>query len=157
MSISLSSPVTGGAQTGFTSPTYTLVSDTAPPGNPGKQYVVTAIGGTQAGVIVHSVAAPFTINFTRPANLRVLGTPNPVTGVVTAIPTNTYKVICRKGVLPLAGQPYKVFNLTLSMDVPAGADLADPANLRAALSLLVGSINQQSAGIGDMLISGVLG
>lgn len=157
MSISLTSPVTGGPQTGFTSPTYTVVSDLAPPGNPGKQWVVTAIGGTQTGVVPHSVAAPFTINFTRPSVLRVLGTPNPVTGVVTTVPTNTYKVIVRKGVLPLAGQPYRVFNLTLTMDVPAGSDLADPSNLRAALSLMAGSVWQQSAGLGDVFISGILG
>jgi hypothetical protein len=157
MTISVTSPVTGGAQTGFTAPTYTVVADTAPPGNPGKQYVVTALGGTQAGVIPHSVAAPFTINFTRPANLRVLGTPNPVTGVVTAIPTNTYKCIGRKGVLPLAGQPYRVFNGTLTLDMPAGADLADPSNAKALVSLMVGALNQQSAGLGDMLVSGVLG
>lgn len=157
MTIAVSSPVTGGAQTGFTSPTYTVVADTAPPGNPGKQYVVTALGGTQTGVTAHSVASPFTINITRPATLRVLGSPNPVTGVVTVIPTNSYKAICRKGVLPLAGQPYKVFNLTLTCDVPAGSDTADPANLRAGLSLLVGVLNQQSAGLGDMFINGVLG
>lgn len=157
MSIALTSPVTGGAQTGFTSPTYTVVPDTAPPGNPGKQWVVTALGGTQAGVTTHVVSAPFTINFTRPTNLRVIGTPNPVTGVVTVLPTNTYKVIVRKGALPLAGQPYKVFNSTLTMDVPAGADNADPANLRAALSLLIGALNQQSSGIGDMFVSGILG
>jgi hypothetical protein len=49
MSISVTSPITGGAQTGLTSPTYTVVTDTAPPGNPGKQVAVTALGGTQAG------------------------------------------------------------------------------------------------------------
>lgn len=157
MSINLTSPVTGAAQTGFTSPTYTLVPDIAPPGNPGKQWVVTALGGTQAGVLVHSVASPFTINFTRPGTLRVLGSPNPVTGVVTVVPTNTYKVICRKGVLPLAGQPYKVFNATLTLDAPAGSDLADPANLRACVSLLIGALSQQSAGIGDTLTTGILG
>lgn len=156
MSISLTSPVTGGAQTGFTSPTYTVVPDLAPPGNPGRQWVVTALGGTQTGVTTHSVASPFTINFTRPGTFRILGTPNPVTGVVSAVPTNTWKCIGRKGVLPLAGQPFKVFNSTLTMDVPAGADVADPANLRALISLMVGSLNQQSAGLGDSLISGVL-
>jgi hypothetical protein len=156
MSVSLTSPVTGGAQTGFTSPTYTVVSDLAPPGNPGRQWVVTALGGTQVGVTTHSVASPFTINFTRPSTFRILGTPNPVTGVVSAVPTNTWKCIGRKGVLPLVGQPFKVFNSTLTMDVPAGADVADPANLRALLSLMFGSLNQQSAGLGDSLISGIL-
>lgn len=154
--IAVTSPVTGGAQTGFTTPAYVVTPDTAPSGNPGKQVAVTGLTGTQVGVTVHSVAAPFTANFTRPGTLRVLGAPNPVTGVVSAVPTNSYRIIVRKGVLPLAGQPFKVANFTLNCDVPAGSDTADPANLRAALSLLVGVLNQQSAGLGDMFISGIL-
>jgi hypothetical protein len=59
-------------------------------------------------------------------------------------------------VLPLAGQPFKVMNITLTADVPAGADLADPSNVRAGLSCAVGVLNQQSAGFGDMTISGIL-
>lgn len=156
MSISVTSPITGAAQTGFTSPTYTVSTDTAPPGNPGKQVAVTAIGGTQAGVSTHSVSAPFTINFTRPGTLRVLGSPNPVTGVVTLVPVNTYKCITRKGVLPLAGQPIKVMNMTTTADVPAGADTADAPNVRACFSAHLGALAQQSAGFGDLAISGIL-
>lgn len=156
MSISWASPITGSAQTGLTAPTYTTITDTAPASIPGKQVAVSALGGTQVGVTVHSVAAPFTLNFTRPSNLRVLGNPNPVTGVVTQVPTNTYKLITRKGVLPLAGQPYKVLVITTTMDVPAGADTADAPNIRAALSCHIGSLTQQSAGFGDLAVNGVL-
>lgn len=156
MSISWSSPITGQAQTGFTTPTYTTVTDTAPAGNPGKQVAVTALGGTQAGVTVHSVASPFTLNFTRPSTLKVLGSPNPVTGVITQIPSNTYKLICRKGVTPLAGQAIKVANVTLTADIPAGSDTADAPNIRAAFSACFGALVQQSAGFGDLAINGVL-
>lgn len=156
MSITVTSPITGSAQTGLTSPTYTLTGDTAPPGNPGEQNAVTALGGTQPGVTTHSVASPFTINFTRPAVLRILGNPNPVTGVVVSVPTNSYKVITRKGVLPLAGQPFKVMNITTTIDVPAGADVADPANVRAAISAHIGALTQQSAGLGDTTVTGLL-
>lgn len=156
MSIAWSSPITGQAQTGLTSPTYTTVTDTAPAGNPGKQVAVTALGGTQTGVTTHSVASPFTHNFTRPSNLRTLGNPNPVTGVISQVPTNQYKLITRKGVLPLAGQPYKTMVITTTIDVPAGADSADAANIRAALSSHLGSLVQQSAGFGDLAINGVL-
>lgn len=155
MSFNLSSPLTGGPQTGFTSPTYTLTSDVAPSPN-GRQVAVTGLGGTQAGVVASSVAIPFTITFTRPNTLRVLGSPNPVTGVISNVPTNTYKTITRKGVLPLAGQPYKVMNITTTIDVPAGADTADIANVRAALSAHIGALWQQSAGIGDTVASGIL-
>lgn len=156
MSITWSSPITGSAQTGFTSPTYTTTADTAPAGNPGKQVAVTALGGTQASVTVHSVASPFTLNFTRPANLRVLGNPNPVTGVISNVPTNSYKLITRKGVLPLAGQPYRVMVMTTNVDVPAGADTADASNIRACFSAHIGALQQQSAGFGDLAIAGVL-
>jgi hypothetical protein len=156
MSITLTSPVTGAAQTGFTSPTYTLTADTAPDVN-GKQYAVTALGGTQVGVTAHSVASPFTITFVRPKVFRNLGKANPTTGVVKDVPRNTYKAIIRKGVTPLAGQTYQNLQVTVTMDVPAGSDTADPANVRAALSLAFGALWQQPAGIGDTLISGILG
>lgn len=156
MSFSPTTPITGTAQTGFTSPTYTIAADTAPSNN-GKQFAVTALGGTQTGAVAHSIAAPFTITYVRPVNLRVLGTPDPVTGVVRNVPRNTHKVIVRKGVLPLAGQPYTTLVAALTIDVPVGSDTADAANIRAALSALIGVLSQQSAGIGDTLVTGLMG
>lgn len=150
-----SSPVTGAAQTGFTSPTYTLTADT-PPDALGKQHAVTALGGTQVGVIAHSVAAPFTITATRPKVLKSLGQPNPVTGAVTSVPRNTYQVLTRKGVLPLAGQPYATMIVRTTIEVPAGSDLADIANVKAALSAHIGAVNQQAAGLGDTAQAGLL-
>lgn len=148
-------PITGGAQTGFTAPTYTLVSDTAPDVN-GKQVAVSALGGTQAGVTVHSVAAPFTASFFRPKTFAVLGKPNPSTGLLPAVPKNEFKQIIRKGVLPLAGQPFSTMIIDMRISIPAGADVADPANVRAALSLAIGVLQQQSAGIGDTALNGII-
>lgn len=154
MAVTLTSPVTGSAQTGFTAPTYTHSADIAPTVF-GKQYAVTALGGTQTGVTVHGASSPFTITFVRPTAFKVLGKPNPVTGVIKDVPRNTWKVILRKGVLPLAGQPYSVAVMNLSWDIPAGADTADPANLRAMASLLIGALTQVSAGLGDSAVSGI--
>jgi hypothetical protein len=156
MSFTLSSPVTGGAQTGFTSPTYTIQADT-PPTSAGKQYAVSAIGGTQAGVdAASSPSRPFTVTLSRPQVLRALSPVDPVTGVLRSVPRNTYKIIVRKGVTPLSGQSASVLNATLELAIPAGADIADAANVRAALSLLIGSLNQISASMGDTLVSGVI-
>jgi hypothetical protein len=155
MSITPSSPITGQPQTGLTSPTYTTVTDTAPTPQ-GKQVVVTALGGTQVGVTIHSVASPFTLNYTRPANLRVLGQPSPVNNVITNVPINTYGLLTRKGVLPLTGQAIRVMEIRTTIGVPAGADTADAPNVRAALSCHLGYLVQQSAGFGDMAINGVL-
>lgn len=155
MGFSPATPMTGGAQTGLTSPTYTLEEDVAPDSN-GKQYAVTALGGTQTGVDAHTVSAPFTITMVRPKNFRSLGQPNPVTGVVSNVPRNTYKLIVRKGVTPLSGQPSTTQLLSCEFQVPAGSDEADPLSVRAALSLLIGTLWAESAEIGDILIDGLI-
>lgn len=149
------SPVTGSAQTGLTSPTYTLTTDTAPAPN-AKQFAVTSLGGTQAGVDTHSVARPFTLTMFRPLTTRILGVINALTGRLNGVPRNVYTVITRKGVTPLAGQPSETAVFETRMSIPAGSDLADPANLRAALSLHFGACSQQSAGIGDTTVNGIL-
>lgn len=149
------SPVTGAAQTGFTAPTYTHAADVAPDDN-GKQVAVTALGGTQAGVTVHSVSSPFTATIIRPRVFKALSQVNPTTGALPGVPKNTWKVIIRKGCLPLAGQQPAILVAKLEIDVPAGSDTADAPNIRAALSLLIGVLTQQSAGLGDSLVSGII-
>lgn len=155
MAIALTTPVTGLAQTGLTSPTYTVVSDIAPDNN-GKQWAVTALGGTQTGVIPHTVASPFTTTFVRPKQLKALSRVNPVTGELRNVPRNTYKVITRKGVYPLVNQAAVTMTITTTIDVPAGADTYDPLSIRAALSMHLGSLSQQSAGIGDTAVSAII-
>jgi len=153
MAVNFSSPITGAAQTGLTSPTYTHTSMAGPDANV-KQVAVTALGGTQTGVDVHSVARPFTISFWWPKVLRIL----PALGsnaVLPSVPVNVYKCITRKGVTPLSGQASRTMLVTTTIEVPSGADTADAANVRAALSAHIGALSQQSAGIGDTGVSGV--
>lgn len=59
MAFVLTTPVTGQPQTGFTSPTFTIAADTPPAVN-AKQYVITALGGTQTGASASLVSSPFT-------------------------------------------------------------------------------------------------
>jgi hypothetical protein len=155
MAVSLTSPVTGAAQTGFTSPTYTHVADIAPDNN-GKQYAVTALGGTQAGVSYHSSSNPFTITISRPRVFKALGKANPTTGVVANVPTNVYKVLVRKGAVPLAGQATALSYVRCEIGIPAGTDLASPAEIRALLSMFIGSVTQISSGLGDTATSGIV-
>lgn len=155
MAWGLTSPITGAAQTGFTSPTYTHVADQAPDVN-GKQVAVTALGGTQVGASTHSVSAPFTITAWRPKTYQSLGKTNPVTGQLPSVPRNVHKIVTRKGVTVLAGQPAVNAVITTIIDVPAGSDTADAPNLRAALSAHIGALSQQSAGVGDTVTTGVL-
>lgn len=155
MAFTLTSPITGAAQTGLTSPTYTHTVDTAPDSN-GKQVAVTALGGTQTGATAHSVASPFTLTFVRPKVYKVLGKANPVTGLISSVQRNVYKLITRKGVLPLAGQPFTTMLITTTIEVPAGSDTVDAVNIRAALSAHLGALSQQSAGVGDTAVSGIM-
>jgi hypothetical protein len=46
--------------------------------------------------------------------------------------------------------------IKVELDIPAGADTADAPNIRAAISAAIGALNQQSAGLGDSTVSGVL-
>lgn len=155
MAFAPTSPITGSSQTGLTSPTYSIMADSAPDVN-GKQYYIAALGGTQPSVLAHTVAAPFTVSMFRPKALKTLNPVNPVTGVLRSVPMNTYKVITRKGVLPLAGQSYKTAVLKTEFDVPAGSDLADPISLRAAISAHIGLLTQISASLGDSVLTGTL-
>lgn len=155
MTVSVSSPVTGAAQTGFTNPTYTLVSDTPPQDQPAKQWAVTALGGTQSGVDTHAASKPFTITFTRPRSMRSAPTVN-LAGAIGNAPRNTFSVIVRKGATPVTGQAPQVAVLRADLSVPAGTDVVEPEDIRAALSLLIGSMNQVSAGLGDTLVTGLL-
>lgn len=152
MTVNVTSPITGGAQTGFTSPTYTHVSSSAPDVN-AKQYAITALGGTQAGVDVHSASRPFTITYWWPKALRAL---NYMIGMVNApaIPKNVYKLITRKGVTCHANLPAQTMVITTTIEVPVGADTADTANVRGAHSAHIGALNQVSAGLGDSSVTG---
>lgn len=69
MTINVTTPITGGAQTGFTAPTYTNAADLSPDIN-AKQYAVTGLGGTQAGVTAHAASSPFLITYYRPKVYR---------------------------------------------------------------------------------------
>lgn len=154
MTMSISSPVTGASQTGFTSPTYTLAEDVAPSSN-ALQYAVTALGGTQTGVNAHSVSEPFTVTCVRPKGLATLGFPNQ-NGFYANIRNNEYHVITRKGVTPAADQPARVMPVKTTIPVPAGADTNDMANVRAALSLHIGVLSQIAAALGDTCESGIM-
>jgi len=143
--------ITGGAQTGFTTPTYTTLAGSYP-GYNGVQNYVSALGGTQANVRVHSATDPFTLAYAVPASLRTL--PQAVNGVYGAIPSNVHMFNVRKGVNVASGAPVQVAMADLKIRLPAGSESYDAANVRAMISVLVGALNNLSASIGDTLISG---
>lgn len=155
MSFAPTTPVTGAAVTGLTTPTYTIAVDVAPNIN-GKQYAVTALGGTQTGVDVNSVSKPFTLTFFRPVQLKVLPSINPTTGIVKSVPINSYKFITRKGAVPYVNQQTQLARITTTIEVPAGTDTYEPEEIKAMISAHIGTLSQQSSGIADTVLTGVL-
>jgi hypothetical protein len=155
MSWDPTSPLTGASQTGLTSPTYTLSSDVAPDSN-GEQHAVTALGGTQTGVDAHSVSKPFTLTAMRPKVYKGLGPANQVTGFVAQVPRNRFTIITRKGVEVTSSGQIETAIVRTIIEVPAGADVNDAASVRAMLSCHIGALSDQSSGVGDSQIDGVL-
>jgi hypothetical protein len=153
MTISLTSPVTGGAQTGFTSPTYTIASDTSVANARTKQWAVTALGGTQAGVRTSTGSDPFWISYTPPV-VKSLPAINSQTGRYGNIPFNVHQFNARKGVNFAANQSPLPAWAELRIGIPAGGEY-DAANIRALCSLLIGALNQLSAGCGDTLVTSI--
>jgi len=139
MSLPNSGVITGAAISGFTNPTYTLTADTAPDASNGKQGIVTTVGGTQVGVNVHSIACPFTLTATRTRQPQILGAVNPSTGLLRGRPpVNVSTLVIRKGVLPLANNPYAIDWVKVIINSVSGSETADAANKKALLSLLCG-------------------
>jgi hypothetical protein len=154
MTWSPDSSITGGAQSGFTSPVFTQVDDSAPALN-AKQKTVTAVGGTGFTATANSTSNPFTSTFYKPGVLNKLPNANPVSGLRGTIPTNQYKLVVRKGGLCAAGVPGTII-YRLTIDVPAGMDAYNPDEIRASASYFVGLLSEESADLGDTLVTGVL-
>jgi len=154
MSFTPSSPITGAAISGLTSPTYTIVADT-PPSAVSKQYAVSGLGGTQTGVTAHSLSSPFTQTMFRPSSFKVLGQPNP-SGVIRSFPNNTFTVLTRKGVSVLASQPIQTMLIKTDLRIPSGADTYDLVNIKAAISAHIGLLWQIAQGLTDTVTTGTM-
>jgi hypothetical protein len=157
MAISPSSPLTGSAITGLTTPTYTLTSDTPPDVN-AKAWVVTALGGTQTGVSVHKNEMPFRVIVRRPKVVKTPSARNTVTGQYVNAGKNEYSITIVKGVNILNGMSntqYEniVAKLTLAVPIAMGND---EVQLSALASFLGGFITNQIQGIKDTSLNSVL-
>jgi len=145
--------ITGGTITGFTTPTFTMVDDT-PPAINAKQKTVSAIS-SQGSATANTVNVPFTETFYKPAALKAVPAPNPVTGLRGSIPNNQYKLIVRKGGDAATGVPVTLI-ARLTIDVPAGMETQSPDQVKSFVSFLVGLLNEESQDLAETLITGVL-
>lgn len=152
MAFTFPTTLTGLPVTGLTSPTYTLALDQ----NVGDERlaIVSALGGTQAGVAPHSLSAPFLIKAKRPKQLKQL---RAVSGdrLVTP-PRNEWSLQCVKGVNYLAGQPSAPLLLELRAVVPAGAETVDATSVAASISAFLAWINANPQALYDVIRSNQL-
>jgi len=154
MSISISSPITGSAQTGLTSPTYTVVTDRSPASPQVQQVAVSALGGTQAGVRASSVSDPFVLWIKAPAQLRALPLFSLANGRLPNVPFNTWTAATKKGLIPASGLVSLPGQIESRFSIPAGAETYDAANMRAMISAHIGLLDQVSAALGDAFVTG---
>lgn len=151
----LTSPITGGAITGFTSPTYTLTADVAPNAW-SQQFAITAIGGTQAGVDTSSsVSRPWTLTVSKPQNMRQLNSVD-ANNVLRSFPRNTFGLLLRKGMTALAGQPSQTALFRTEFVLPAGSDTADAPNIKGAVSCFSGAVSQATNNLVTLFTTGVM-
>jgi hypothetical protein len=147
------SSITGGAQTGFTTPAYPLSVDLAPDAN-SRQYVVTSLSGTQTNVRANTNGDPFTATL-RKSPYKALPAKNPVTGAYGNVPLNRVELLIRKGMKIDSIGTIRVGNLRVIAEIPAGAEQNDAENIRALASFGVGLLSEESADYGDSLVAGI--
>jgi hypothetical protein len=130
------------------------VDDLAPAQN-AKQKTVTAIGGTQGSATANSASSPFTMTFYKPSTVQKLPAANPVTGLRGSIPNNQYKIVIRKGGFSASGVPVQAV-CRITFDIPAGMDAYNPDEVRALASYVIGLLNEESADLGETLLTAVV-
>jgi hypothetical protein len=131
-----------------------LVEDTTVEPN-SRQWVVTALGGTQTGVRPHTAGDPFTILIRR-SPYKARPAKNPVNGSYGTVPKNRIEILQRKGVYIDSSNTVEVMNLRLIAEIPAGAESNDAVNIRAAVSSFLGLLTEESADYGDTLITAII-
>jgi hypothetical protein len=122
-----------------------------------RWYVTTVATANSANA--HLVSSPFYIELIRPASFKS-GPVYDQTGsrVISGQNNrNTYRIRVAKGVQTASGLTPAVMLLDMAIHVPAGADVNDAANVRVALSLLGGFINEDSANLCDTFVNGLVG
>lgn len=140
--MNLTTPLTGAAQTGLTSPTFTLGSDSAPSTN-GKQFYVSALGGTQTGVLANNIANPFTLSLFRPAVIKTMPVNiTSINGLIGNAPKNVNKLITRKGLSINSVGGYAIMDITTNFNIPVGAPFYDLVSIKSAISAHLGALNQ---------------
>jgi hypothetical protein len=147
--------ITGATVPGFTTPGYNVTADTAPDAF-SKQWAILALTGTQAGVETHAGSKPFTMTFSKVQNYKYAPKVNANGFLSGPVPRNVYKVLMRKGAVPVTNQSSNICLCRLEIDLPAGVDVTEPEDVKAMLSAFIGGLSQVSSGLADTILTNVL-
>lgn len=160
MTVGITSPVTGSAQTGMTSPTFTFTEDRVIGSQPARRFLVSARGGSGTNNVttdVHAVSRPFSVTITRPASFKPAPVVNAASGIaIRSTGKNEYKFTVAKGITAATGLADVAF-FDGAIRIPAGADINDVAGVKALLSAAIGVLSSIASGFGDTVIDGNLG
>jgi len=154
MSWTPTNPVSGGTVTGFTTPTYTMTEDRSSSPHQ-RRFVITSVGGTQAGVEAHSNLSPFYLTVDRPPAVKSQGAKNALTGVISQVPVNVWRVRLYKGAT-VATDVERTIVFDLQMRVPAGAEVNDAEELKAAFSFFCGWIYNECQFLYPLVVTNIL-
>lgn len=154
MSISLTSPVAGTNQTGFTSPSFVIIPDVAPDVN-GKQWVIESSTGTQTASN-NEVGNPFSFVFWRPKVFKALPSGVSITGFSRSIPKNEWVCKTTKAVKVNSLGGTSLAEVVTYIRIPVGAIAASADDLKAMLSMHGGAISQDTTQWFDTIQSGTL-
>lgn len=149
-----SSPITGAAITShLTSPTFTVSSTSGPDVNT-KAVIVTALGGTQANVGVHSVDANYSLIYSWPKVWKTIGAVVATVAGRIAAPKNRCTSTLKKSV-SISTTAVDDVLVRIEVVVPAGAALFDPNSVASAISAAAGHFYADADDIAACMISGV--
>jgi len=153
MSISLAGPTTATTTAALTAATYSFVSDMAND-NRSKVFVMSAKGGTQTGVNIHTVDSPKYVVFKRPAQFQQASGYNTVSGKYSRVPKNVTRVV-GKGSCNVTASQIESIPMELSIGVPAGGPTFDRVNVEASILMFLSGIWDQREEIVQAVYDGL--
>lgn len=153
MSILLTGPTTASTTPVITGGTYTFVPD-LPADNRSRVAVISAVGGTQTGVSIHTAEAPKQFITKRPASIAQPSGFNTTTGRYSKVPKNVTRVIFR-GSAKVSANQWEVIPITLDLPIPAGAESFDRANVDASVLAFITGLYDQRVQICQALYDGL--
>lgn len=154
MAIALTGPTAALTTNKITTGTYTFAADMASDTR-SKVFVVTTLGGTQTGVLTHSVDAPKQVIFKKPAAFLQPSGYNTTTGRYSKVPKNTTRIIGRGSCNVAAGQ-VEVIPMILDIGIPAGSMTYDRANVEASVAMFIASLWDQKEELIQYMYDGLM-